>query len=123
MTEPLGTVSLTSTSPPAPSTMKRGRANPAAYSSTEKPAGTLIFAPAGRATMVGAFEIGGPCASSTAAREARAKNDFMGLGYILHCPHRISAKRLLRILGAAKSDMDRRATFRHSRVVPETTRL
>jgi hypothetical protein len=45
----LGTVSLTSTSPPGPSTMKRGRSNPAAYSSTEKPAGTLICASAGGA--------------------------------------------------------------------------
>src|SRR5258705_7766 len=61
--------------------MKRGRANPAAYSSTAKPAGTLICAPAGRGTMAGAFGFGGACASITAAREARARNDFMGLGY------------------------------------------
>src|SRR5688572_30460197 len=60
--------------------MKRGRVNPAAYSSTEKPAGTLICAPAGRGTMAGAFGFGGACASNTAAREARARNGFI-LGY------------------------------------------
>src|SRR3954452_2098379 len=81
MTEPLGTVSLTNTSPDGPSTMKRGRSNPAAYSSTEKPAGTLIFAPAGRGIIVGAFEMGGACASIAGARETRARNSFMVLGY------------------------------------------
>src|SRR5689334_16018873 len=57
--------------------MKRGRANPLAYSSTEKPAGTLIGAPAGRGTTVGAFEIGGDCASIKAATHVKTKNDFM----------------------------------------------
>src|SRR5436305_456418 len=80
MTEPLGTVSLTSTSPPGPSTMKRGRSNPAAYSFTEKPAGTLICAPAGRGTIFGAFGFGGACARITAARKARARIDFMASG-------------------------------------------
>src|SRR5687767_3340369 len=60
--------------------MKRGRANPAAYSSTEKPAGTLIRAPAGRGTMVGAFGFGGACASIMAASAARARNVFMAYG-------------------------------------------
>ena len=59
---------------------KRTTSSRAAYSSTEKPAGTLICAPASRGTMVGGFEIGGACASITAAREARARNDFMVSG-------------------------------------------
>jgi hypothetical protein len=56
--------------------MKRGHVNPVAYSSTEKPAGTVICAPAGRGTIVGPFEIGGACASVRAAKAMRAKNDF-----------------------------------------------
>src|SRR6185369_12763869 len=64
--------------------MKRGRANPAAYSFTEKPWGTLICAPAGRGTMVAGFDIGGACASITAARQARARNDFMRTGLLFY---------------------------------------
>src|SRR5579883_1729908 len=86
ITEPLGTVSLTITSPPGPSTMKRGRSKPEANSSTENPAGTLILAPAGRGTIVGAPELGGAgaCASASAEKEIRTRKDFMNMGSILH---------------------------------------
>src|SRR3954451_10108775 len=88
MTEPFGMKSLTMTSPPGPSTMNRGRSKPEAYSSTEKPAGTLICAPAGRGTMVGAFEMGGAWASAKAATKFRATSDFIE-GRDLHSTARI----------------------------------
>src|SRR4051794_18914889 len=70
--------------------MKRGLSKPAAYSSTENPAGTWIGAPAGRGTTVGA-PFG--WASARVAREVRTRRDRMDMGSILHGHGRLETSR------------------------------